>query len=140
MVALLYEPIAHAAQVGLATSLETIYLPAADVTWNVGVFHELPPYATVLDVIPLQFAGVVDGVGAVKRHFVFALNGDSEVNVPLLYPLGYPSVLHAVQLLAPALLKFGDAHAPHVLPVPTQSLDVGVAVLPPPLLKYPAVI
>ena len=46
-------------------------------------------------------------------------------------------MLHAVQLAAPALLKFGEAHAPQVYPL-KQSLLLGVALLPPPLLKYPA--
>ena len=85
---MLYDPVSHAAQVGLATSFDTIYLPAALVTWNVGVFQALPVYDTVFDVIPLQFVGVVDGVGAVNRQFVFAVLGLTEVNVPLLYPDG----------------------------------------------------
>ena len=85
---MLYEPVAHAAHVGLATSFDTMYLPAADVTWNVGVFHALPVYDTVFELIPLQLVGVVDGVGAVNLQVELALYGLTDVNVPLLYPLG----------------------------------------------------
>jgi hypothetical protein len=100
-----YLPASHTAHVGLATSCVAIYLPAADVTWNVGVFHAVPVYATALPVIPLQLSGV-DFV-PVNLQVVFALNGLTELNDPLLllYPLGYPNALHCLQLvwLAPSV-------------------------------------
>ena len=47
-------------------------------------------------------------------------------------------LVHALQLLAPPVLYVPVAQAPHVLPVPVQSLLLGVLLLPPPELKYPA--
>ena len=59
-----------------------IYLPADDVTVNVGVFHADPVYDTALPDIPLQLLGV-DFV-PVNRQVVFALYGLTELNDPLL--------------------------------------------------------
>ena len=54
--------------------------------------------------------------------------------VPVVVVFARQSV-HALQLLAPAALYVPVAQAPHVLPVPVQSLLLGVLLLPPPVLK-----
>ena len=51
------------------------------------MFHADPVYDTVFELIPLQLVGV-DGVGAVNLQVELALYGLTDVNVPLLYPLG----------------------------------------------------
>ena len=85
--ALLYDPVAHAAQLGFATSLLTMYFPAADVTLYVGVGHALPLYVTVFALIVAQLLGV-SFVGPVNLHAVFAVDPSAELNVPDVYPLG----------------------------------------------------
>ena len=91
--------LSHAAQVGLPTLFDVIYLPDALVTVYVGVGHALPLYVTVFALMLAQLLGVLL-VGPVNVHAVFDVDPAAELNVPLLYPLGYPKLLHAVQLVA----------------------------------------
>ena len=88
----------HAAHVGLATSFAVIYLPLALVTLYVGVGHALPVYVTVFALILAQLVGVLL-LGPVNLHAVFAVDPAAELNVPLVYPLGYPKLLHAGHVL-----------------------------------------